>query len=72
MEVDGRLYDSFRLNVMKQLCGDVVLGTDFQALYKRVIFEINGDLPAELTVSNAKSYTFLPITSQFLLKAGVI
>ena len=54
MEVEGRLYESFRLNVVKQLCGDIVLGTDFQALHKRLIFEFNGDLP-EFTVSNAKN-----------------
>ena len=49
--LNGHMYKKVRLGVLNNLCGDVLLGEDFQGQHKRVIFEYNGSRP-DLVVSN--------------------
>ena len=48
--VNGEIYKSFRFNVFKKLCSDIILGLDFQTLHKKLVFEFSGKLP-ELKVN---------------------
>ena len=44
-------YESTRLNVLENLCSDVILGLDFQSQHQRLIFEFDGTSP-DMIVSN--------------------
>lgn len=43
-KINGVLYRHVRLGVMNQLCGDIILGQDFQRRHSAVIFEHGGDM----------------------------
>ena len=45
LTVNGDTYPGIKLGVLKNLCCDVLLGSDFQSCHKRVIFEYNGPKP---------------------------
>ena len=49
--INGKKYEVTRLNVLDNLCSDIILGLDFQSQHHRLIFEFNGDSP-DLIVSN--------------------
>lgn len=49
--IDSVKYEATKLNVLDNLCCDVILGLDFQSQHKRLIFEFNGVSP-DLVVSN--------------------
>ena len=51
MTINGKKYEATRLNVLDNLCSDIILGLDFQCQHHRLIFEFNGDSP-DLIVSN--------------------
>ena len=42
LTVNGDTYYGIKLGVLKNLCCDVLLGSDFQPRHKRVIFEYDG------------------------------
>ena len=41
LELKGNKYKSTRLNVFKNLCGDVILRRDFQGRHQRVNLNLN-------------------------------
>ena len=45
LQVQGRNYKDVRLSVLLELCSDIILGQDFQALYDSVTLTYGGDLP---------------------------
>ena len=46
MVVFGRMYKKVRLNVLDNLCTDVILGIEFQKQHQKVVFNYGGDKPA--------------------------
>ena len=42
IEVNGRKYQKVRLDILQNLCSDVILEHDFQKQYKNVIFSYGG------------------------------
>ena len=44
--LQNRNYKDFKISVLKDLCTDVILGTDFQARHKKLIIEYGGPEPA--------------------------
>ena len=42
IEVNGRKYQKVRLDILQNLCSDVILGHDFQKQHKNVIFSCGG------------------------------
>ena len=50
--INGKKYEATTtLNVLDNLCSDIIFGLDFQSQHHRLIFEFNGDSP-NLIVSN--------------------
>lgn len=45
LTINGKAYNGVKLGVLKNLCSDVLLGSDFQSQHQRVIFEYNGQKP---------------------------
>ena len=45
--------DAIRLNLLHDLCIEVILGLDFQCQHQRLIFQFNGECP-DLIVANDK------------------
>ena len=46
IRLNGNLYKNVCLGVMNQLCGDVILGQDFQSKHSQIIIEFGGKRPA--------------------------
>ena len=50
--INGKKYEATTtLNVLDNLCSDIILGLDFQSHHHKLVFEFNGDSP-NLIVSN--------------------
>ena len=49
--INDTKYEATRLNVLDNLCKDVVLGLDFWSQHERLIFKFNGNL-LKLVVDN--------------------
>ena len=49
--INDTIYAAVRLNILDNLCSDIILGLDFQSQHQRLIFEFNGNAP-DLVVAN--------------------
>ena len=65
LHLDGRIYSKTQLGVLKDLCGDVILGIDFQKRHKEVTIKYGGCLP-NLTIDNCHTSSYCS-----LVKANV-
>ena len=45
VKIRGKLYNSVKINLLENLCTDIILGLSFQKLHKSVTFSFNGPEP---------------------------
>ena len=45
LKIGDIAYPSTRLNILENLCSDIILGLDFQSQHQSLIIEFNGESP---------------------------
>ena len=45
LKIGDTAYPSTRLNILENLCSDIILGLNFQSQHQSLIIEFNGDSP---------------------------